>query len=227
MHLFLIREPQLDALAHLHPVRSGPRSFTVPTPPLPAGTYRLYADITNETGFAATLTTTVDLPAVPETATSSPRDPDDSWFVGPPTNDARDTWTLTRTDSKALRAGEDATLSFAAIDREGHPVELEPYMGMLGHAAVRRSDGSVFAHIHPTGTISMAAQTFFQRTAAEQTGQPPPMDHSTHMAHAAGASTVAFPYLFPQPGDYRAWVQVKIQDHVVTRAFDLSVAPAK
>jgi hypothetical protein len=30
-------------------------------------------------------------------------------------------------------------------------------MGMLGHAAVTNADGSVFAHLHPSGSISMAA----------------------------------------------------------------------
>lgn len=228
MHLFMLREPQLDALAHLHPVRAGPRSFQVAAPPLPAGTYRLYADITNETGFAATLTTTVELPATAtETASSASRDPDDSWFIGTPASAANESTTLVRTGPATLRAGEDVTLSFAANDRAGHPVELEPYMGMLGHAAVRRADGSVFAHIHPVGTISMAAQMYFQRTAAEQTGQPPPMDHSQHAMPTNGASTLAFPYLFPQPGDYRIWVQAKIHGQVITRAFDLTVESAK
>ncbi|HEY9156247.1 MAG TPA: hypothetical protein VIM69_14030, partial [Opitutaceae bacterium] len=61
MHLFMLREPQLDVLAHLHPVRSGPRAFDVTLPTLPQGKYRVYSDITYETGFATTLTATLDL----------------------------------------------------------------------------------------------------------------------------------------------------------------------
>jgi len=151
MHLFLIREPELDALAHLHPRRAGAHAFEVAVPPLPPGRYRLYADITTETGFAATLTTTLDLPAPPAAATAgfsddSPppvaRDPDDSWFVGTPATPAEGDPILARTGPAAIRAGQDLNLDFALRDRDGRPVEIEPYMGMLGHAAVRRSDGS-------------------------------------------------------------------------------------
>jgi hypothetical protein len=100
-------------------------------------------------------------------------------------------------------------------------------MGMLGHAAVRRSDGSVFAHIHPIGTISMASQIFFLTAAAKQTGQPAPVDHSMHEMHAGNDGTVSFPYAFPQAGSYRIWVQTKIQGKVVTGVFDVTVLPAK
>ena len=30
-------------------------------------------------------------------------------------------------------------------------------MGMLGHAAFVKTDGTRFAHIHPTGSVSMAS----------------------------------------------------------------------
>ena len=37
MHLFLVRAPGLDAIAHLHPRRTGEATFAQATPPLPAG----------------------------------------------------------------------------------------------------------------------------------------------------------------------------------------------
>jgi hypothetical protein len=230
MHLFLIREPELDALAHLHPQRSGPRSFEAAVPPLPPGHYRLYADITYESGFAATLTTTLDLPQGSESAeatTNAARDPDDSWFIGTPANGGSGGEVLSRTGPQQIRAGEDVTLSFAAKDREGEPSEIEPYMGMLGHAAIRRSDGSVFAHIHPVGTFSMASQSYFLSAAAAQRGIPMTMDHHMHEMHEPNGGVVSFPYLFPQPGNYRIWVQTKVQGRVVTGAFDVAVTPAK
>ena len=82
MHLFLLREPGLDAFAHLHPVPVAGREqeeFTATLPPLPAGTYRLYADVVHESGFPQTL---VDKVTVPASSTGGPAsDPDDSWHV--------------------------------------------------------------------------------------------------------------------------------------------------
>ncbi len=227
MHLFMIREPGLDVLAHLHPVRTGRRQFGVPLPPLPPGRYRLYADVTYETGFAATLTTAVDLgspaPAAP-TAGALSRDPDDSWFIGTAATAAAAPVRLERTGPAAITAGRDLNLDFKLVDRAGRPVAIEPYMGMLGHAAIRRSDGSVFSHVHPIGTASMAAQMYFMGQAERQGGAVVPMDPAMHLAAATGATTVSFPYLFPQAGVYRVWVQVKAGGRVVTGVFDLDVA---
>jgi len=230
MHLFMIREPQLDALAHVHPVRVGPRSFDVSVPPLPDGRYRLYADITYETGFAATLTTAVDLGpgnAAPSGSIPPIRDPDDSWHVAGSAGSAAQGARLILKSGSAVRAGEDVTLDFAVQDVTGAPLAIEPYMGMLGHAAMRRSDGSVFAHLHPVGTISMAAQEFFTDQAARETGGAAPMDHSRHMHEGGRGNLVSFPYLFPRAGSYRMWVQTKIGGQVITGVFDFDVAPAR
>src|SRR4051812_43650055 len=62
MHLFLIRNPAQDAFAHLHPVHLDKHIYESTLPDLPAGKYRLYADVTHESGFTQTLTATVDLP---------------------------------------------------------------------------------------------------------------------------------------------------------------------
>src|SRR4029453_8272776 len=62
-HLFLLRTPTLDAFAHLHPVRRDARTFEGVLPPLPAGDYRLYAEITHENGLSETLVATLALPA--------------------------------------------------------------------------------------------------------------------------------------------------------------------
>ena len=63
MHMFMVRADDLSAFAHVHPARDGDASFTVPLPPLPAGDYRIYADIVHENGFAPTLVNTVRVPA--------------------------------------------------------------------------------------------------------------------------------------------------------------------
>src|SRR5207253_9311960 len=62
MHLFLIHDVAPKAFAHLHPVQKARTVFEAPLPPLPAGSYHLYADVTHENGFAETLTATAEIP---------------------------------------------------------------------------------------------------------------------------------------------------------------------
>ena len=62
MHLFLIREAGMGAIAHLHPTTDDSVHFTSPLPALPAGRYRVYGDIVHSSGFAKTLVTEIDLP---------------------------------------------------------------------------------------------------------------------------------------------------------------------
>jgi hypothetical protein len=212
MHLFLVREPGLDAFAHLHPVPEGDRQdrFRVALPPLPPGRYRLYADIVHESGFHQTLTDTVEIPAG---ASGGPADPDDSWSLAAPqfgVSSLENGGSMT-----SLKGG---VLRFQVKGPDGRPAPLEPYMGMLAHAVVTREDGSVFVHLHPVGSFAMAAQEAFER----KLGQPVmKMDHPAHGA----PGVVSFPYEFPQPGRYRVWVQVKSGGRVLTGAFVTEVGP--
>jgi hypothetical protein len=250
MHMFLLREPGLDAFAHLHPVAQDKeqKSFLSALPPLPAGTYRLYADIVDENGFAQTLVDRVEIPATIEAAGvtgemvegTAPQDPDDSWWAseplggspgsGPQTSRLADGGTMLWRQ-EPLAANSETTLHFEVRGADGQPAPLEPYMGMRAHAVVNRDDGAVFVHLHPMGTLNMAAQQMFMPDS-EPAGQPA-MDHSAHTsmtgmdhsAHRAAESVVSFPYEFPQPGRYRIWVQVKSAGKVLTGAFVASVAP--
>jgi hypothetical protein len=250
LHLFLIREPARDVFAHVHPVRTGGKTFDLALPPLPEGDYRILCDLTfSESGLSSTAAGTVHLPAPPAnpitTASNSVRpDADDSWATASP---LRDDLTTARGDTifqlpggrqlrwKAhppLRAKHDAHLQFEAFDAAGQPLPLDPYMGMLSHAAVLRADGAIFSHLHPTGNFSMAAQSFFAakivREASPATDAPAPMDHA-HMHHSpptgASPSTITLPYEFPTPGDYQIWVQIKTAGEVLTATFITSVAP--
>jgi hypothetical protein len=131
-----------------------------------------------------------------------------------------------------LRIRRDAGMQFEVRDAAGQPVPLEPYMGMISHAAVMRADGSVFAHLHPAGNFSMAAQTFFEaKVARESEGDAPApasIDHSKmhHGAATANPSTFYLPYEFPSIGDYHVWVQFKTGGHVRTARFEAKVLPA-
>ena len=50
MHLYMIQEPNADRAWHLHPEMTAPGVFTHALPPIPAGHYRLYADVVHRSG---------------------------------------------------------------------------------------------------------------------------------------------------------------------------------
>jgi hypothetical protein len=223
MHLFLVRDQGLDSLAHLHPIArsAAGRDFDVDVPRLPAGRYRVYGDIVHESGYAQTLVASVDL-ADDANARPQPTDPDDSWFSGAGMpeaatvtcdlgDDTRLVWT--RGDSPIV-AGVERDLRFSVQDATGADVAVEPYMGMAAHLVVASRDGSVFAHLHPSGSVSMAAM---QRFAGATGGD----GHSGHAMTLDGR--VAVPYAFPKAGKYRLFVQIKRAGKVLTSAFDIDV----
>jgi hypothetical protein len=222
MHLFAISEPG-DAFAHLHPGPAGDDAFEVPLPPLPGGRYRLFADVVRDDGLAETLTGEVLLEPSRAGGEAPAADPDDSWRAAAPAAAAAqalgDGSTMTWENASApLVSGTLTSLRFTVAAPDGRPAALEPYMGMLGHAAILREDATVFVHVHPVGTVSMAAQDAFAR----RVGDAQAMDHSTHAA--TSSASVSFPYSFPRPGRYRIWVQVKRAGAVQTGAFDVNVS---
>lgn len=244
MHLFLVRDSGMDVFAHLHPVKLDYKTFEAPLPELPAGDYRVYADVTYETGFSDTLTAHVRLPepAIPATAAPRAPDPDDGWRISTPftggitTNKQRVVLApnlyLDMTLEGPLVENRDTRLRFAVRDAILRPVRVEHFMGMAGHLIVRRDDGAVFTHLHPGGSFSMAAQQLFELRAegraplavGSSKGDPicqlPPVET---MAEAMTHGDLAFPYAFPKPGAYRLWVQVKVRGEVLTGVFDVAV----
>ncbi len=207
-------------------------------------------------------------------------DPDDSWMVTEPMGvktDAvnvphldnnmvvcgkpgasmklEDGSTMLWTDkpSKVLETGKLYILKFAVADSQGKAAPLEPYLGMGGHAAILRSDGTVYIHLHPVGTYSMAAEKSLVGRIADtsRTFQYPDanrfrdsidryvaslktlpeaekkrllMATMPQMNHTMAVNNmVEFPYAFPRAGHYRIWVQVKRNGRVLTGVFDTQV----
>ena len=215
MHLFLVRNDH-DVFAHLHPEQLGENQFQAALPNLPAGDYSIYGDITQESGLTQTLISKINL-SNGHAAHPSALDPDDSWWSAPEAKSGA-TPQLHWLNPVSPIAGRDLALKFELRAADGQPAPIEPYMGMWSHAVIRSHDGSVFTHLHPLGTISMAAQELFaQRERAAAAGVP------LDVICGRPGRELSFPYAFPKPGPYRIWVQVKSLGRIITQPFDLTV----
>lgn len=266
MHLFIVRFPAMDAFAHLHPKRMNEATYTTTLPQLPKGRYLTFADVVYVSGFTETIIDTVDITTdVKPVATM--QDPDDAYVMALPLDTRQipagmdekniiacgkpgagvklaDSSTMfwENMPAEPLDAGKLYDLQYAVYLPDNKPVLLEPYMGMAAHAAVIRDDGKVYVHLHPGGTVSMAAETRFEQRITGLQGEyiypdpkifqdsidlymQKPAKDSMPMPQmgVAHSNMVSFPYSFPSPGRYRIWVQVKRDHKILTGIFDTTV----
>lgn len=234
MHLFLVRLPAMDAFAHLHPLQSDSLHFAAEVPALPAGHYRLFGDIALESGFALTVTNTVDLPEARGPIT--PSDSDDAWTLPAPAvklapgavAQLGDGFTIAWNGGETpVVARRSTDLRFVVRDAKGTAAPLQPYLGMASHAVVLRDDQSVFIHLHPMGTVATVAQQIFMLRDRGDTTSRGRLRADALVAADMMPMTLSnalnFPYEFPKPGRYRIWVQVKPAQRVLTGTFDVDV----
>jgi len=237
MHLFIV-SPALDRLWHLHPDEVDTGTFAQALPDMPAGSYEMFGDLVHATGVSETVTGTFSTGGIrgaplagddsawaevrlkPDTTdTAGTRDP--AGATDPVASDpvvsgfsrtvdgSRIVWVR---DDNALVTKRLRLFTFRVDDENGRPADdLELYMGMPGHAVFVRKDRRVFAHVHPSGSAPMAAL---------QIAMP---STPVHAHHGGLPPTVSFPYGFPEPGDYRIFVQVKRAGRVLTAAFEAHV----
>ena len=211
----------MDAAFHLHPSLLPDGSFTTKLPVMPAGTYRLYGDVVHASGFPrdaschgrhtrtacqAQRLTLKDASAFPAPLTFGELG---ATYVLP------DHYTLVWDHPGVLAAATPYTFHFRLLDPAGHPATgMQPYLGMAGHAAFVKTDGTVFAHTHPDGSAAMPDVMLAEASlpgAAEMSMHP--------MEHAAPTTAeVSFPYGFPTPGRYRIFIQMKHNDTVENRS---------
>jgi hypothetical protein len=228
IHLYAIRWPEMDAVYHLHPVPDAKSGFSEALPAMPAGTYRLYGDVVFRNGFPETETATLTVPAGmaggalgSEDASAKP--PAVSAGELGPSYRLPDGYTMVWEKPADLKANTPYDLVFHLLDAQGRrAADMQPYLGMAGHAAFVKTDGTAFAHTHPDGSAAMPAVMM----ANESSGLA-----MSGMADASGmnmsaepvTSTVAFPYGFPSAGAYRIFIQMKHGGVVETGVFDANV----
>ncbi len=214
IHLYAIREPEMDVALHLHPELVSPGDFRMSLPPMPPGHYALFGDVVHASGFPETLVTQLEVP--PGTG-SGPLGPDDAEATPAPLSSGLlgtayklpDGFSMVWDAPPSITATTAYTFHFRLLGPDGKPATgMEPYLGMAGHAAFVKTDGTVFAHTHPDGSAAM-----------------PAMDIANGSMSMGGPVTAeaGFPYGFPTPGRYRIFVQMKHSGTVETGVFDAMV----
>jgi hypothetical protein len=249
MHLFLVRLPGMDRFYHLHPNMTADNKFKIALPSIVAGRYQVFADVVRKSGFPDTMVAQIDLPGI----TGVPLAGDNSSALAPPlmqpvraqTGDEpvfvlpdgyRMVW---ERGSGPMPSNQFLWLRFKLEDANGKPATgVEPYMGMAGHAEIVRADRSVFAHIHPDGSVAMAALMLARQTSglnsstvSNDSGTSPQDGAMQSMRPVPGMAPqstaippeVAFPYGFPKSGTYRIFVQMRRGSQIETGVFDAAV----
>jgi hypothetical protein len=239
MHLYVVRLPEMERVWHLHPTADSGGGFLQQLPSMPAGRYALYGDIVHANGLPETATAEMDLPEIVGESLAG----DDAAGSGPPLSEADYNRSVTplsggfrmvwERDAAPYRASRAYQFRFRVEDAEGRPArDMEFYMGMLGHAAFVKTDRTVFAHVHPSGSVPMPALALTQamepHAGHHMVGQALRFADPSRISPANPLpAEVSFPYGFPQPGAYRIFVQVKRGGQIETGIFDARVAPAR
>ena len=130
-------------------------------------------------------------------------------------------------EKKYFNINEDNNLTFQTQNLIGRPTVIEPYIQMGGHGAILKNDHSIFIHIHPIGTISMASQELYNQNDEIESsgicyfGSP---DDSLKIYLEDEKSILNFPPInLEQPGDYIMWIQAKSMGEIITQKFDFTV----
>ena len=230
MHLYAIREPGMDAVFHLHPTLAEAGDFRISLPSMPTGDYTLYGDVVHANGFPETLVSKITVPADMHGGTLGS---DDAAAYPQPVSGRPlgssyklpDGYVMVWDTPSTLTANTAYSFRFRLLDASGKAAgDMQPYMGMAGHAAFIKTNGTVFAHTHPEGSAAMAALMLANggdSSAHEGMSMDMPMD----MGKRANpmSNTVEFPYGFPSAGRYRIFVQMKHGTTIETGAFDATV----
>jgi len=225
MHLYAIREPGMDVAFHLHPELVAAGDFRMMLPAMPAGHYNLYGDVVHQSGLPETLLASMDIPEGMQGTALGAEDAEGlAGSVGTGELGASfklpDGYTMVWDKPAAMSAGTAYSFTFHLLDPNGKPAaDMQPYLGMAGHAAFVKTDGTVFAHTHPEGSAAMADVMLANASLDAMPG----MSGMAMTQAGPIAPDVSFPYGFPTAGRYRIFIQMKHGTTVDTGVFDADV----
>jgi hypothetical protein len=229
MHLYAIREPEMDAAFHLHPILAAPGDFRISLPVMPPGQYALYGDVVHANGFPETLVTKLTIPA---NMSGGLLGNDDAAAHPQPLSQGElgssyklpDSYVMVWDRPPSISANTAHAFRFRLLNPDGNPApDMQPYLGMAGHAAFVKTDGTVFAHTHPEGSAAMASVMLANGSNPSASDNMDMSKVDMPMHHEPISNTVEFPYGFPSSGRYRIFVQMKHGSTVETGVFDATV----
>lgn len=186
MHL-IVTSDDGAAFAHLHPARVAPGRYQTTFTPDQGGRFVAYVEVARHGSGTQVVERAFEVdgmvPAMPARTTN----PNGVHAIGGLMATVR--------APQSIASGTPTVLTVAVV-RDGKPVtDLQPWLGMGGHLLVRRTDGSVFAHVHAVGAMTAPGVT------PSTTRYGP---------------EIQFVYTFPDAGQYDLWVQWKHDHHIYT-----------
>jgi len=111
-------------------------------------------------------------------------------------------YTITVQPTTPVQVGVPVELRVEAM-KAGQPVSaLDFWLGMRGHMIVRNPNGAIFGHIHAVGAMNEDFQPI-----------------------SVAGNQVAFVYAFPTAETYAVWVQLMIDDTLITLPVQITVMP--
>ena len=200
MHLIVVRR-DMQGFQHLHPTLADDGTWKTPLTLDEAGSYRVFADFKRE-GDNVTLAS--------DLAVDGPT----SWESIPPaagTSRASGGYDV-RLSGDSSSAGAESELRFE-VTRDGHPVEVDPYLGARGHLVALREGDLAYLHVHPVEGGSGSGE------AGHESGEG---GHEAGEAKSQGGP-IAFATEFPTDGRYRLFLQFQHEGRVQTAAFTREV----
>ena len=200
VHVIVVRR-DLDVLLHVHPPVAASGTFTADLSPLPPGPYRVVVDVYPASPGPLPnfqLFSTLRIQGAYAAASLPPLHE----------RETVDGYTFTLHGSPKLRAIEPGFLSFT-VTHEGRPTRFTPWFGALAHAIFFRRGTLDYFHTHVCAPGAAGCTSVLG--SAKVTGS------------SATPGRLDVGVLVPVAGRWRLFLQCKVDGHVLTAPFTLTV----
>lgn len=206
MHFILVRK-DLQGFQHLHPeFNQGTGEFSVNVTFPTDGPYRIFPDFTPTPENPQKLTVTLNQDInVGDLSKYKPQ----ALIVDTSTTKTASGFNIDYFFGMTPRAGAQLDYGLTVSDpKVDEQIQLENYLGAMGHGVIIKEDNLDFIHTHAEG---MNMEGMEGMTASE------------HAGHVGEPDTVDFSTTFPEAGKYKIFTQFQVKGKVVTSDYVIKV----